>query len=153
MPHLSWEEFTHGIMSSVSSVVRIHGLLRQDVAEHFMSVVKELVEEEGVGDEHGEDDHDEVEKLTESKVEVISAESWLKLDEVVGDGLGLAVGSNDVLQHSSFEYLSPHKAGHLGEPKAEGQEEGQPEIVGGHGGICFRSQPGLVDEASSCLSL
>ena len=125
-------------MSGVSSIVGIDGLLCPDVAEHLLSVAEELVEEERVSDEHGENDHEKVEELTESKVEMISAESWLKLDEVVGDGLGVAVGSDDVLQHSSFQHPSPQRAGHLGEAEAECEEEGKPEIVGGDGGICFR---------------
>jgi len=135
---LSWEEFAHGIVSGVSSVIWIDCLLRPNISENLLTISEELVEEESVGDEHGEDDHEEVEELTEPKVEVISAESWLELDEIVGDGLGIGVGSDDVLQHSSFQHSSPEGAGHLCEPEAEGEEEGEPEIVGGDGGICFR---------------
>jgi len=62
-------------VSHVSSVVWIDGLLRPNISENLLSVAEELVEKESVGDKHGEDDHEEVEELTESKVEMISAES------------------------------------------------------------------------------
>ena len=140
-------------MSGVSSIVRVEGLFCPNVSENFLAVSKELVEEERIGDEHGEDAHQEVEKLAESKVEVISAESWLKLDEVVSDGFWVTVGSDDVLQHSSFQKTSPEGAGHLGEPEAEGEEEGQPEVVGSHRGIGWRWDLGLVHEASCGLAL
>lgn len=104
---LCGEKFAHGIVSCVSAVVGIDRLLRPNISENFLSVAEELVEEEGVSDEHGEDYHQEVEELTESKIEMISAESWLELDEIVGDSLGIGVGSDDVLQHSSFKHASP----------------------------------------------
>ena len=107
-------------MGGVSSVGRVDGLLGPDVAEDFLTVAEELVEEESVSDEHGEDDHEEVEELAESEVEVIASESWLELDEVVGDGLGLSV-AHDVLQHAALQEASPQGARHLGEPEAEGE--------------------------------
>jgi len=73
--HLSREEFAHGIVSHVSSVEWIDGLLRPNISENLLSVAEELVEKESISDKHGEDDHEEVEELTESKVEMISAES------------------------------------------------------------------------------
>jgi len=150
---LSGEEFAHWIMSGVSSIVRVEGLFCPNVSENFLAVSKELVEEERIGDEHGEDAHQEVQELAESKVEMISAESWLKLDEVVSDGFWVTVGSDDVLQHSSFQKTSPEGAGHLGESKAEGEKEGKPKIVGGDRSICGTCDPGLINEASCRLSL
>ena len=105
--YLSREEFAHWIMDHGSSIVRVKGLFYPDVSENFLAVSKELVEEERIGDEHGEDAHQEVQELAESKVEMISAESWLKLDEVVSDGFWVTVGSDNVLQHSSFQKTSP----------------------------------------------
>ena len=128
------------------------GLLRPDVAEDFLTVAKELVEKEGIRDKHWEHDHQEVEKLTEAEVKVISSESWLKLDEVVSDGLWLKV-AHEVLQHAALEHSPPQGARHLGEPEAEGQEEGEPEVVGRDGGVGRRGDLGLVHKASCCLAL
>ena len=136
----------------VAAADGVDGLLRPDVAEDFLTVAEELVQEEGVSDKHGEDDHHEVEKLTEAEVEVVSAESWLELDKVMSDCLGVHV-SHDVLQHSSLEHPPPEGAGHLGEPEAEGEEEGQPEVVGSHRGIGWRWDLGLVHKASCGLAL
>ena len=118
-----------------------------------MTVSKELVEEQRISDKHGEDAHEEVQEFAESKVKLILAESWLKLDEVVSDGFWVTVGSDDVLQHSSFQKTSPQGAGHLGESKAEGEKEGKPEIVGGDRSICCTCDPGLINEASCHLPL
>ena len=118
-----------------------------------MTVSKELVEEQRISDKHGEDAHEEVQEFAESKVKLILAESWLKLDEVVSDGFWVTVGSDDVLQHSSFQKTSPQGAGHLGESKAEGEKEGKPKIVGGDRSICGTCDPGLINEASCHLPL
>ena len=128
-------------------------LLRPDVFEHLLAVVEELVEQESVGDEHGEENHHQVEELTESKVEMISVEPGLELHEVVGNGLGVAVLSDDVLQHVSLESTSPERARHLGESKAECEEEWDPEIVGSDGSISLGCYLALVNKASRGLAL
>ena len=48
----SGEELAHGVVGGVSSVGRVDGLLGPDVAEDFLTVAEELVEEESVGDKH-----------------------------------------------------------------------------------------------------
>ena len=58
-------------MSVVSSTVKIDRLVIAKVSEYFLFIVKEFVEEEGICDDHGKDDHQKVEYLTESKVKVI----------------------------------------------------------------------------------
>ena len=58
--YLSREEFAHWIMDHGSSIVRVKGLFYPDVSENFLAVSKELVEEERIRDEHGDDAHEEV---------------------------------------------------------------------------------------------
>ena len=38
---------------------------------------------------------------------------------------------NDVPDHVSLKEVPPEAPGELGEPKAEGEEEGKPQVVGG----------------------
>ena len=83
---------------------------------------------------------------------MISSKSWLELDEVVSDGLGVHV-AHDVFQHAALEHPSPQGAGHLGEPEAEGEQEWEPEVVGSDRGVGRRRDLGLVHEASCCLAL
>lgn len=118
-----------------------------------MTVAEELVEEESVGDKHAEDDHEEIEELTEGKVEVVASEAGLELHEVVSDGLWVRLCSNDVPQHSTFQSTSPERPGHLGEAEAECEQEGKPEIVGSDGSVLLRGELGLVHETSCGLSL
>jgi len=149
---LSREELTHGVVGEIFSV-STDVLLRPDVLEHFLSVAEELVEEEGVSDEHGEEAHQQVEELTESKVEVISCKSRPEVREVGGDLSWVRSGSDDVLEHPSLQHVPPQRSGHLGEPEAEGEEEGEPEIVGSDGSVSRRLQLGLVNKATSGLPL
>jgi len=128
-------------------------LLHPDVLEHLLTIAKELVEEESVGDEHAEDDHEQVEELAEGKVEMVAAEAGLELHEVVGDCLRVGLVAEDVLEHASLEDASPEGARHLGEPEAEGEEEGKPEIVGGDGSVGLGGDLGLIHEASGGLAL
>ena len=130
-----------------------HAPVGPDVSEDVLAVAEELVEEESVGDEHAEDDHEEVEELAEGKVEVVASEAGLELHEVVGDGLGVGVLADDVPEHAALQGASPERAGHLGEAEAEGEEEGQPEIVSCHGSIRLRGDLGLIHKTSSGLSL
>ena len=138
--------------TGVAATDGVDGLLRPDVAEDFLTVAEELVKEEGVADKHGEYDHHEVEKLTEAEVKVISPVSWLELDKVVSDCLSVHV-AHDVLQHTALEHPPPEGAGHLGETETEGEQEGQPEVVGGDRGVGRRRNLGLVHEASCGLAL
>ena len=48
-------------MSGVSSTVKIDRLVIAKVSEYFLFIVKEFVEEEGICDDHGKDDHQKVE--------------------------------------------------------------------------------------------
>merc|ERR1719429_536676 len=151
--HLSGEQLAHRIMGVVLASDQVDFLLRPDVFEHLLAVVEELVEQESVGDEHGEEDHHQVEELTESKVEMISVEPGLELHEVMGDGLGVTVLSDDILQHVSLESTSPERARHLGESKAECEEEWDPEIVGSDWSISLGCYLALVNKASRGLAL
>ena len=42
---------------------------------------------------------------------------------------------DDVSEHVALKEVSPERPWHLGETKTEGQQEGQPQVVGGHGSI------------------
>ena len=48
-------------MSVVSSSVKIDQFVIAKVSEYFLSIVKEYVEEEGICDDHGKNDHHKVE--------------------------------------------------------------------------------------------
>ena len=121
-------------MSQILSVLA-HSLLLPDIFEHLLAVVEELVEKEGVGDEHGEDAHHHVEELAESKVDLVSLEPHPEGHKVLGDLGSVGSWSDDVLQHVSLQEVSPERAGQLGEAEAECEEEGKPEVVGSHGSV------------------
>ena len=127
--------------------------LGPDVLEDLLSVAEELVEEQGVRHEHGEEAHDEVEELTEAEVEMVSCESGSEVREVAGDLDGVSAGPDDVLEHASLKEVPPQRSGHLGEAKAECEEEWQPEIVGSDRSISRRVHLGLVHEAAGGLAL
>ena len=48
----------------------------------------ELVEKESVGDDHAEDDHDHVEELAETEVEVVLGVAGTEVQEILGEGWG-----------------------------------------------------------------
>ena len=60
---------------------------------------------------------------------------------------------NNVIDHVALEEVAPQAARELGEPEAEGEQEGQPEVVGGDRGVGRRRNLGLVHEASCGLAL
>jgi len=150
--NLGGEKLAHGVVSQILPVLA-HLLLLPDVLEHLLAVVEELVEEESVSDEHGEDAHHHVEELAESKVDLISFKPHPEAHKVLGDLGGVGSGSDDVLQHVALQQVPPQGAGQLGEAEAECEEERQPEIVGGDGGISRRLHLILIDIAASGLPL
>ena len=139
-------------MSQILPVLA-HPLGLPDVLEHFLAVVEELVEEESVGDEHGEDAHQHVEELAEPKVELVSLKPQPEVHEVVRDLSGVGAGPDDVLQHVPLQHVPPQGTRQLGEAEAECEEEGKPEVVGSHGSVGRGTHRGLVDKTSRGLSL
>ena len=139
-------------MSQILPVLA-HPLGLPDVLEHFLAVVEELVEEESVGDEHGEDAHQHVEELAEPKVELVSLKPQPEVHEVVCDLSGVGAGADDVLQHVPLQHVPPQGTRQLGEAEAECEEEGKPEVVGSHGSVGRGTHRGLVDKTSRGLSL
>jgi len=149
---LCWEKLAHGVVCQILAVLA-DTLLLPDILEHLLAVVEELVEEESVSDEHGEDAHHHVEELAESKVDLVSLEPHPEGHKVLGDLGGVGSWSDDVLQHVSLQEVSPERAGQLGEPETECEEERQPEIVGSDGGIGRRLHVLLVNIAACGLTL
>jgi len=108
--HLCGEKLAHRVVCQILPVLA-HVLRLPDVLEHVLAVVEELVEEEGVGDEHGEDAHHHVEELAEPKVELVSLEPQPKVHKVICDLSGVGARADDVLQHVSLQQVPPERAG------------------------------------------
>ena len=118
----------------------------------YLSVAPELAEQQGVGDEEAEDHHHQVEELAEAEVEVVLGVSLLEVEEVLGDHSGLGVGQQ-VPHQVTLHPVPPQAARELGEAEAEGEEEGEPEVVGGDRRVLLALDPALVDEAAGGLAL
>ena len=86
--HLCGEKLTHGIVGEVLAL-GTHMLHTPHVVQHVLPVTPELVQQQRVSDEEGEDDHAHVEELAESKVEVVLGVSGPKVEEVLCDHSGL----------------------------------------------------------------
>ena len=86
--HLCGEKLTHGIVGEVLAL-GTHMLHTPHVVQHVLPVTPELVQQQRVGDEEGEDDHAHVEELAESKVEVVLGVSGPEVEEVLCDHSGL----------------------------------------------------------------
>ena len=86
--HLCGEKLTHGIVGEVLAL-GTHMLHTPHVVQHVLPVTPELVQQQRVSDEEGEDDHAHVEELAESKVEVVLGVSGPEVEEVLCDHSGL----------------------------------------------------------------
>ena len=82
--HLCGEKLTHGIVGEVLAL-GTHMLHTPHVVQHVLPVTPELVQQQRVGDEEGEDDHDHVQELAEAEVEVVLGISWTEVNEILGD--------------------------------------------------------------------
>jgi len=109
-------------------------LHRPDIVQHFLSISPELVEQEGIGDDNTEKNSNQVQELAEAEVHVVAGKPGTEVKEVAGDG-GRVTVLDDVSEHVALKEVSPERPWHLGETKTEGQQEGQPQVVGGHGSI------------------
>ena len=84
-PHLCGEQLTHGIVGEILAL-RPHVLHAPHVVQYVLAVAPELVQQQRVGDEEGEDDHAHVEELAEAEVEVVLGVSRAEVEEVLGAG-------------------------------------------------------------------
>ena len=66
-PHLCGEQLTHGVVGEILAL-RPHVLHAPHVVQDVLAVAPELVQQQRVGDEEGEDDHAHVEELAEAEV-------------------------------------------------------------------------------------
>ena len=82
--HLCGEKLTHGIVGEVLAL-GTHMLHTPHVVQHVLPVTPELVQQQRVSDEEGEDDHAHVEELAEAKVEVVLGVSGTEVKEILGD--------------------------------------------------------------------
>ena len=82
--HLCGEKLTHGVVGEVLAL-GAHVLHAPHVVQHVLPVTPELVQQQGVSDEEGEDDHAHVQELAEAKVEVVLGVSGTEVKEVLGD--------------------------------------------------------------------
>ena len=83
-PHLCGEQLTHGIVGEILAL-RPHVLHAPHVVQDVLAVAPELVQQQRVGDEEGEDDHAHVEELAEAEVEVVLGISGTEVEEILGD--------------------------------------------------------------------
>ena len=94
-PHLCGEQLTHGIVSEILALGP-HVLHAPHVVQDVLAVAPELVQQQRVGDEEGEDDHAHVEELAEAEVEVVLGVSRAEVEEVLGDHSRFGSGAEEV---------------------------------------------------------
>jgi len=150
--YLSWEKFTHWIVAEVLSFWS-NMLHRPDVVNNLLAVPEELVEQKGISHEHREKDHDNIQELTEAKVDMVLGISHTEVQEVLANHSRVTLASKNIPNESILQEVPPEGAGKLGKPKAECEEERDPEVVGSDGGILLRLNLGLVDKAAGSLAL
>ena len=66
------------------------------VVQDVLAVAPELVQQQRVRDEEGEDDHAHVEELAEAEVEVVLGVSRAEVEEVLGDHRRFGSGAEEV---------------------------------------------------------
>ena len=150
--HLCGEKFAHGVVAEIFSI-RSNMLDRPDIVQHLLPVTEELVEEQGVREQHGEQHHHQVQELAEPKVDVVLGVSHAEVEEVLADDSRVTLSAQDVPDETILQEVPPEGAGELGESEAECEEEWNPEIVGSDGGILLGLYLRLVHEASCSLAL
>ena len=94
-PHLCGEQLTHGIVGEILALGP-HVLHAPHVVQDVLAVAPELVQQQRVGDEEGEDDHAHVEELAEAEVEVVLGISGAEVQEVLGDHSRFGSGAEEV---------------------------------------------------------
>jgi len=150
--NLCGEKFTHGVMAEIFAIWS-NMFDGPDIVEDLLAVPEELVEEEGVREQHGEEHHHQVQELAEPEVDVVLGVSHAEVEEVLADDGGVALSAQDVPDQAVLQEVPPERARELGEAEAECEKEGDPEIVGGHGGVLLGLYLGLVHEAPCRLAL
>jgi len=103
---LSREQFTHGVMAEVFSFWS-HVLHRPDVVEGLLSVGEELVEQQGVCQQHGEEDHHKVHELTEPKVDVVLGVSHAEVQKVLADDSRITLSPQNVPDEPILQEVPP----------------------------------------------
>lgn len=99
------EQFTHRIVGQKFSIWA-NMFDRPHIVQHFLTISPELVEEQGVGDYHTEEDRDEVEELAEAKVHVVAGEAGTEIKKVGCNGGGVTV-LDYISEHVSLQEVSP----------------------------------------------
>ena len=89
--HLGGEKLAHGIVGDVLAQL-VDPLDGSQVLEHLEAVQGELVVEQPVAEEHGQEDAEDVAELTEGEPEVVLGVLGPEVEEVLGD-LGGLLGS------------------------------------------------------------
>ena len=84
-----------------------HVLHRPDVVEGLLPVGEELVEQQGVGHEHGEDHHHQVHEFTETKVDVVLGISHAEVQKVLADDSGVILSPQNVPDETILQEVPP----------------------------------------------
>merc|ERR1719220_1585355 len=150
--HLSGEKLAHGVVGE-ELALGAHVLHAPHVVQHVLPVTPELVQQQRVGHEEGEDAHDKVQEFAESEVEVVLGVSRTEVEEILGDHSPLSSGAEKTSNQVVLEELPPETARELCKAKAEGEEEGKPEVVGRHRSVFLALNPALVDKAAGGFPL
>ena len=69
-----------------------------------------------------------------------------------GAGGALALALEDVADEAVLEESLPRRPRHPRQDEADREQVGQPEVVGGHGGVLLRLHLGLVHETAGRLT-
>jgi len=150
--NLCGEKFTHRVVTEIFAIWS-NMFDRPDIVEHLLPVPEELVEQEGVRQQHGEEHHHQVQELAEPEVDVVLGVSHAEVKEVLADDGRVALSAQDVPDETILQEVPPEGARELGEAEAECKKEGNPEIIGSHGGVLLGLYLGLVHEAAGSLAL
>ena len=83
-------------------------LHRPNVVDDFLAVGKELVQEQGVSHEHGEEDHQQIEELTEPKVDMVLGVSHAEVQKILADDGRVTLSSKNVPDQTILQEVPPH---------------------------------------------
>ena len=111
--HLCGEKLTHGVVGEVLAL-GAHVLHAPHVVQHVLPVTPELVQQQRVGDEEGEDDHAHVEELAEAEVEVVLGVSGTEVKEILGDHSRLSSCAEKISHLGKLYKSKNHGKGKVG---------------------------------------
>ena len=161
--YLGWKKLAHWVVSDKYSN-GVNSLDSAEVFEDFESIERELIVEQPVAEEHRGQDGEDVEDLTTCEPDVVLSVLVPVVVEVISDlpnfllipclavvSAPLRLGSvclalQDAANEAVLKEPLPRRPREPGQDEADGEEVGQPQVVGSHWGVLLRLDLGLVHE-------